>query len=314
MAKCKSVEFTIPSADGGRDGKLNWMMLSPCLYVGYVDIWSRYLPQCVFESPSLKSIDGTPIKINYCFRGRCEIMLNAGATTFVVGDELAVDYGSSCEGRQAFFYPTAEYEGIELVIFPPDTLEGEVYPYLGKELVQSLTDKFTGRSIPYINVPDARIRRCMEDFRDDILSRADEKLIEVDVYRLLLLLKELTFEADKRRTFCTPSQVEIAKKTVEIITRDLSKRHSAGDLAAAFGVSESSLKNYCRAVFGKGYHDMIAEIRMRKAAELILKGDESLCEIAERVGYQSQSRFSKAFFKYHKVLPLEYKRRNFSAS
>ena len=72
MAKCKSVEFTIPSTDGGRDGKLNWMMLSSCLYVGYVDIWSRYLPQCVFESPSLKSFDGTPIKINYCFRGRCE--------------------------------------------------------------------------------------------------------------------------------------------------------------------------------------------------------------------------------------------------
>jgi len=313
MARCKSIEYTIPAADSVQDGKMNWMILSQYLYAGYVNIRSRDLPQCVFESSYMQGADVVPIKINYCFRGRCEVMLSKGATTFVVGDEIAVDYGTSCEGRKAFFYPTAEYEGIELIVIPTGALEKELSPYGGRELVQSLADRFSDRSIPFITVSNARIRRCMEDFKDDIIAGADEKLLLADVIRLLFLLKDLPFDDEKRRTFCTPSQVEIAKKAVEIITGDLSKKHSAEELATVFGVSESSLKNYCRVVFGKGYQDMISEIRMKKAAELILKGDESLGEIAEKVGYQSQSRFSKAFFKYHKVLPMEYKRRNYSA-
>ncbi len=313
MARCKSIEYTIPSADSSRDGKMNWMILSQYLFAGYVDIRSRDLPQCVFESSYMQGTGVTPIKINYCFRGRCEVMLNKGATTFVVGDEFAVDHGTSCEGRKAFFYPTAEYEGVELVIIPAKALEKELLPFGGKELITGLADKFSDRSIPYIAVSNPRIRRCMEDFRDDIMAGADEKLLMTDVVRILFLLKDLPFEDEKRRTFCTPSQVDIAKKTVDIITRDLSKRYSAEELAAFFGVSESSLKNYCRVVFGKGYQDMIAEIRMKRAAELILQGDDSLGEIAEQVGYQSQSRFSKAFLKYHKVLPMEYKRRNYTA-
>lgn len=221
MARCKSIEYTIPAADSAQDGKMNWMILSQYLYAGYVNIRSRDLPQCVFESSYMQGADITPIKINYCFRGRCEVMLNKGATTFVVGDEIAVDYGTSCEGRKAFFYPTSEYKGVELIVIPAKPLEKELSPYGGKELISGLTDKFSDRSIPFITVSNARIRRCMEDFRDDIISGADEKLI--------------------------------------------------------------------------------------------LKGEDSLGEIAEQVGYQSQSRFSKAFFKYHKVLPMEYMRRNYSA-
>jgi AraC-like DNA-binding protein len=102
--------------------------------------------------------------------------------------------------------------------------------------------------------------------------------------------------------------VEIAKKTFEMINGNLSKRFSAAELAENFGISESSLKNYFRAVFGRGYKEMITEIRMQKAAELIMKGDKNMGEIAEYVGYQNQSRFSEAFFKYHKMLPMEYKR------
>jgi AraC-like DNA-binding protein len=53
---------------------------------------------------------------------------------------------------------------------------------------------------------------------------------------------------------------------------------------------------------------MISEIRMQKAAELIMEGEKTMGEIAEFVGYKNQSRFSEAFFKYHKMLPMEYKR------
>ena len=49
------------------------------------------------------------------------------------------------------------------------------------------------------------------------------------------------------------------------------------------------------------------------AADSAQDGKMNWMILSQYVGYQSQSRFSKAFFKYHKVLPMEYKRRNYSA-
>ena len=266
----------IKEVECAKGGKMKWAILNDYLHVGYIDICSQKLPESVFKSSSLMGTEEVPIKINYCFHGRCEVMLNCGVTTFVVGNEFALDYGTSGNGEAAFFYPSSEYEGVEL--------------------------------IPLITPADAKILRCMEDIRDDLVNFTDKNLLKADVIKTVLLLKGISFGVSNRRTYYTRSQVDIAKKTFEIITGDLSKRYSAAELACYFGVSESSLKNYFRAVFGRGYKEMIGEIRMQKAAELIMEGERSMGEIAECVGYQNQSRFTEAFFKYHKMLPMEYKR------
>jgi AraC-like DNA-binding protein len=306
--KSTQINFKLPATDCGNEGKMKWIVYDDLFHAGYIDIWSRNLPETIFRSTSFKNQDTVPVKINYCFRGRCEVLLNSGVTTFVVGDELAIDYGTSQNNEEAFFYPTAEYEGIELILYPSEEL-GKILSFNGKEnIINEITQKCTDRSIPFITVAEERIRRCAEDLKDDILGQTDSNLLLMDIIKLLYLINGMSFKSDKRRTFCTSSQVDIAKEALGIISADLSKRHSAAELAASFGISESSLKNYFRAVFGKGYSEIISEIRMRKAAELIRENKENLGKIAETVGYQNQSRFSEAFLKYHKVLPMEYKR------
>ena len=52
-------------------------------------------------------------------------------------------------------------------------------------------------------------------------------------------------------TFFTETQVDIAKRVEKIITSDLRQHHPAWELAAQFSVSETSLKNYFRGVFGQ---------------------------------------------------------------
>lgn len=309
--KGTQIQFTIPGENNEHEGKMKWIVLNECLYIGYIDIWSRYLPDSVFRSPSFRKQGTVPFKINYCFKGRCEVGLNSGTTTFVTGDEIALDYGTSGDGKKAFFYPTAEYEGIEVIIVPSEKLSSEISVFGAEKTADNLIEKLSHRNEPVITVADKRVKRCVEEIKEDIQGDYDTNLLMADIIKLLLLLGDISFDADKRRTYCTPSQVDIAKKALEIITEDLSSRHTAAELAAKFGVSESSLKNYFRAVYGRGYNDMIREIRMKKAAELIISSKKSLGEIAEDVGYQNQSRFSDAFLKYHKVLPMEFKRRNF---
>ncbi len=298
----------IKTMECAKDGKMKWAIINDNIHVGYIDICSQNLPEAVFKSSSLKGAGAVPIKINYCFHGRCEVMLNCGVTTFVVGNEFALDYGTSGNGEATFFYPSSEYEGVELILYPSEELMKELSAWGGDKVLLNIMKKFENMEIPIITSADPRIVRTMEDIRDDLVNFTDINLLKADAIRAFLLLKRISFEGNSRRTFYTKSQVDIAKKTFEIITGDLSKRYSAAELADCFGVSESSLKNYFRAVFGRGYKEMISEIRMQKAAELIIEGKKSMGEIAEYVGYQNQSRFSEAFFKYHKMLPMEYKR------
>jgi AraC-like DNA-binding protein len=95
---------------------------------------------------------------------------------------------------------------------------------------------------------------------------------------------------------------------MEIITTDLSVRYTAAELAKQFMVSETSIKNYFRGVYGKGYREFINELRMERAAELLLENKHKVSEISEMVGFATQSRFAKAFKNYWDKSPLEYKR------
>jgi AraC-like DNA-binding protein len=306
--KMESINKYINTMECARGGKMKWAIINDNLHVGYIDICSQNLPEAAFKASSFKGTGAVPIKINYCFHGRCEVMLGCGVTTFVVGNEFALDYGTSGNGEAAFFYPSSEYEGVELILNPSEELMKKLSAWGGDKVLRNIIKKFEDMEIPIITSADPRIVRIMEDIRDDLVNFTDINLLKADVIKAVLVLKGLSFEMNNRRTYYTKSQVDIAKKTFEIITGDLSKRYSAAELADCFGVSESSLKNYFRAVFGRGYKEMISEIRMQKAAELIMEGKKSMGEIAEFIGYQNQSRFSEAFFRYHKMLPLEYKR------
>ena len=298
----------IKAMECAKGGKMKWAILNKYLHVGYINICSQSLPESVFKSSDLKGTDITPIKINYCFHGRCEVMLNSGVTTFVVGNEFALDYGTSGNGEAAFFYPSSEYEGVELILYPSLDLEKELSAWGADKAIRDIIKMFENVEVPLITAVNPQMIRCMEDIRNDLINFTDINLLKVDVIKSLLLLKGISFEVNNRRTYYSRSQVDIAKKAFKMITNDLSKRYSAAELAEYFGVSESSLKNYFKAVFGRGYKEMIGEIRMQKAAQLIMEEKMSMGEIAEFVGYQNQSRFSEAFYKYHKMLPMEYKR------
>ena len=55
----------------------------------------------------------------------------------------------------------------------------------------------------------------------------------------------------ERLTYYTKPQVEMAKQIEAIISGDLSQPHTAREFAVRFSVSESSIKNYFRGVYGQ---------------------------------------------------------------
>ena len=69
-----------------------------------------------------------------------------------------------------------------------------------------------------------------------------------------------------------------------------------------------SLKEMFKAVYGKSLAAHIKEHRMELASKLLRETGLSIAEIAERVGYENQSKFSAEFKKSVGSLPTEYRK------
>ena len=79
-------------------------------------------------------------------------------------------------------------------------------------------------------------------------------------------------------------------------------------MAEQFSVSETSLKNYFRGVYGQNISSYLKEIRMNRAAYLLAEENLSVSEIAENVGYLNQKQICRCFQKTFHMSPLEYRR------
>ena len=103
-------------------------------------------------------------------------------------------------------------------------------------------------------------------------------------------------------------QLETVRRVHELLTENLDRRYTIDELSRRFLINPSSLKETFKAVYGKSLAAHIKEHRMERASELLRDTSLSVAEIAERVGYENQSKFSAEFKKQTGRLPTEYRR------
>ncbi|MFA9389952.1 MAG: ATP-binding protein [Prolixibacteraceae bacterium] len=73
------------------------------------------------------------------------------------------------------------------------------------------------------------------------------------------------------------------------------------------GVSHSSLYRKIKAQTGMTLNELIRNIKLKRAAQLIKTGKLSIAEIMDETGFTNHSYFAKCFKKVYKVSPKEYK-------
>ena len=85
------------------------------------------------------------------------------------------------------------------------------------------------------------------------------------------------------------------------------------ELAKKYLMNATTLKEVFKEVYGESLAAHMKEHRLEKAAEMLLRTDESISYIAAAVGYDSSSRFSSAFRERYHMLPKEYRKQFRSA-
>ena len=103
-------------------------------------------------------------------------------------------------------------------------------------------------------------------------------------------------------------QLKVIHEIHELLTVHMEKRWTVEELARMYLMNPTTLKDLFRSVYGNSIASHIREHRMERAALLIETTGLSFGEIAEEVGYSSQSKFTAAFKKHFHLLPGEYRR------
>ena len=250
-----------------------------------------------------------PLIINYCIRGRCELMLNDNKSVFLSAGQISL---TEKFAQNQYVYPGGLYEGIELFIDPEAVRDGVTVlrDYFGLN-IEELSERYCKGGDTFIAAlppaPELLKKLYILQNGNNPASKVGMKTGVIDLLAMLLYDRILPKEGNP--VYYTRFQVEIARQIESIIAADLSHSHTVHEFSLQFGISEGSIKNYFFGVFGQSIARYTAHKRMMYAAELLEKTDFSVVEIAGRVGYESQSKFASAFRRKFGLPPIEYRKR-----
>jgi len=103
---------------------------------------------------------------------------------------------------------------------------------------------------------------------------------------------------------------EFIGRVMDFFERNMSNVDLAvEDFADALNMSRTSFYRKVKAVIGLSPVDFIRQIRIKRAVQLINAGEESLSQIAYKVGFSDPKYFSKCFKRDMGMPPLEYKQK-----
>lgn len=98
----------------------------------------------------------------------------------------------------------------------------------------------------------------------------------------------------------------LKKLDEEIIKNITDQNLSVESLSEIMNMSRSTLYRKIKDISNLSPNELINVVRLKKAAELLLNEDYKMYEIAEMVGYKSQTSFGRNFQKHFKMSPSDY--------
>ena len=186
----------------------------------------------------------------------------------------------------------------------------------GPSVFKTCSRVLTGLTSPLIIPCGEVIRKTMCEIRDefhcpDIASREYVKLmlgrLYLDLFRMMdknkILIKE------KSSPLIQTDGVQERKiKIEEYIFLHFPNQITEDDLAKEMHLSKRQLSRVIDKLFGKTFKQMLCDVRLNRAAQLLIESDASVDDIAYSVGYTSLSGFYTAFRNKFSLSAGQYRR------
>jgi len=146
------------------------------------------------------------------------------------------------------------------------------------------------------------------NFGGDIIERFNNciKLEQVQRYIQRVLIYANCFFEKKRKN----KEEFIIDDVMNIINNDYRENIGLEVIAQRLGISPNYLGGLFKKYVGKRFTEVLRSVRMKKAEELLLSGEDNIVDIAKAVGYDNISYFCTVFKKTHGISPMEYREKN----
>jgi AraC-like DNA-binding protein len=138
---------------------------------------------------------------------------------------------------------------------------------------------------------------------------SDERL--ESIIKLLELVAGYVFaQEDKLLLLQQENEQQAIRSAKNYIAAHYGEKLRLEDVAAKVHLSPCYLSKLFKQETEETIGEYITRVRIAKAKELLLEGDQKLIEIAGDIGYDSPSHFSRTFKRYEGVSPSEYRNQN----
>ncbi|THU40130.1 response regulator [Niastella caeni] len=142
-------------------------------------------------------------------------------------------------------------------------------------------------------------------FTFDILASRIRNLLTQQ--KLLQKKFQKQIEVNPAEITVTSVDEKFLKQALEVIEKNMDNPgFSVEDLSSGMHMDRSTLYRKVVSLTGKSPIDFVRSIRLKRAAQLLVKSGMSVAEVAYEVGYANPKKFTKAFKEEFQVTPSQY--------
>jgi signal transduction histidine kinase/ligand-binding sensor domain-containing protein/AraC-like DNA-binding protein len=168
-----------------------------------------------------------------------------------------------------------------------------------------------------LNTSDSQISGIEAGADDYIVKPFNFKVLEAKIKQLTARQKQKQQEFSNKINI-EPKEITITsldekfiKKALEIVEKNIGNADfSVEAFSAEMGMSRMLLYKKLMTLTGKSPVEFIRTMRLKRAAQLLVKSQLNVSEIAFQVGFNDAKYFSQCFKKEFNMLPSEYKEAN----
>ena len=113
--------------------------------------------------------------------------------------------------------------------------------------------------------------------------------------------------AEEKRYF-PKNQVNVIRQLEQYMTADLQRHDTLKELSEKFNISLTTMKSCFKGVYGSSIYSYMKKYRMQQASVLLQETQDSITEIALKMGYNNPGKFSEAFYQVMGILPSDYQK------
>lgn len=184
-----------------------------------------------------------------------------------------------------------------LVVIPPGTLHSSHTRQVGVEFqclhldahqAEPLFDELALRALePHTFLASPEVCAAFRSLRhaDDLLANDDGSVTLLGALSKMMTTQRRRAELPHRRRL---------ERVEALIHAAPDQPHTVSSLAAVAGLSPFHFVRSFRQYFGRTPHQLVLDVRLERA-QVLMRTDRSLTEIAHEVGFASSSRLTEAF-------------------